>query len=228
MRFHYDAEQVNKEDRVWASLWNYNTETGELGDSISEVRDYNIIRNRLKDILETHIVIGNVEDPRYEYFRTKGGTEIRVRNAQMGIAGMTVEGSYQANEGEPLVINDIYDQTDGGNGKSYILEGQPIMTTRQTVRDVLAQHEEFSKFLELLDGSGLFETLHNNRNATAGDNITVFNTYHYSVYVPTNESIEQLQRDGILPTWEQVEAYEEAGNLTMKSEDSLKIMNFLK
>lgn len=227
MRFHYDPSKVNKQERVWASLWNYDTATGELGDSISEIRDYNVIRNRLKDILETHIVIGNVEDG-HEYYRTKGGTEIRVVNTAQGIAGMTVEGSYQTNEGQPQRISDIYDQTNGGNGKSYILDAQPIMTTRQTVRDVLAQHEEFSKFLELMDGSGLFETQHNGRNATAGDNISTFNTYHYSVYVPTNESIQQLQDQGILPTWEQVEAFEESGNLTMKTQDSLKIMNFLK
>ena len=54
---------------------------------------------------------------------------------------MTVEGSYQMNEGQPLVVNYVYDQTDGGNGKSYILDDQPIMGTRQTVFDVLGQHD---------------------------------------------------------------------------------------
>ena len=227
MRFHYDATKVNLEERVWASLWNYDPVTGELGDSISEVRDYNIIRNRLKDILDTHIVIGNVEDG-HKYYRTKGGTELRVNNVQLGAAGMTVEGSRQTNETSPVAVSYIYDQTLGGNGKSYILDSEPIMGTRQTVRDVLAQHDEFSKFLELMDGSGLFELIHNKRNATAGQNISVFNTYHYSIYVPTNESIEALQQAGKLPTWEQVDAYEMAGNLTKKSQDSLKIVNFLK
>ena len=227
MRFHYDPTKVNKQDRVWASLWNYDTATGEVLDSVGRVNDYNTIRNRLKDILDTHIVIGNVEDG-HTYYRTKGGTEIRVANATQGIAGMTVEGSYQANESQPQRIYSIYDQTQGGNGKSYILEAEPILTTRKTVRDVLAEHEEFSKFLELMDGSGLFEIQHNKRYATAGQNISTLNTYHYSIYVPTNESIEQLQSNGTLPTWEQVEALEEAGNLTQKTQDSLKIMNFLK
>ena len=165
MRFHYDASKVNKEERVWASLWNLDSETGELTDSIGRVTDYNTIRNRLKDILDTHIVIGNVEDG-HEYYRTKGGTEIRVKNPQLGSNGMTVEGSFQTNEGKPLSVSYIYDQTDGGNGKSYILDSEPIMGTRQTVRDVLALHEEFSKFLELMDGSGLFEVIQNKRKAT--------------------------------------------------------------
>ena len=227
MRFHYDATKVNKTERVWASLWNYDPQTGELGDSIGRVTDYNIIRNRLKDILDTHIVIGNVEDG-HTYYRTKGGTEIRVNNPKAGAAGMTVEGSYQANEGQPAKVSYVYDQTDGGNGKSYILDAEPIMGTRQTVRDVLAQHEEFSKFLELMDGSGLFEQIHLNRNAAPGQNIASFNTYHYTVYVPSNESIEALQRAGKLSSWEKVDAYEEEGNITAKTRDSLQIVNFLK
>ena len=225
-RFHYDATKVNKSERVWASIWNYDVETGEIGDSIGMADNY-MIKNRLKDILDTHIVIGNVEDG-HEFYRTKGGTEIRVKNADKGIGHMTVEGSYQMNEGQPLVINYVYDQTDGGNGKSYILDEQPIMGTRQTVFDVLSQHEEFSKFRELLEGSGVLEVIHNKRNSTAGQNISSFNTYHYTVYVPTNESIETLQRAGKLSSWEKVDEYEEAGNMLAKTRDSLQITNFVK
>ena len=225
-RFHYDGTKVNKDERVWAAIFNYDVETGEVGDSIGRA-DNGMIRNRLKDILDTHIVIGNVEDG-HEYYRTKGGTEIRVKNATQGVGHMTVEGSYQLNEGQPLVVNYIYDQTDGGNGKSYILDDQPIMGTRQTVYDVLTQHPEFDRFRELLEGSGVLEQIHNNRNATAGQNISSFNTYHYTIYVPTNESIEALQQAGKLSSWEQVEQYEEEGNLTAKTRDSLQIANFVK
>lgn len=224
-RFHYDATKVREEDRVWASIWNYDTATGEVGDSIGRANN-DQIRNRLKDILDTHIVIGNVEDGK-TFYRTKGGMEIRVNNTKAGTNGMTVEGSYQMNEGRPITVDYIYDQTEGGNGKSYIL-GSPILGTRQTVRDVLASHPEFSKFLELMDGSGLFEIIHNKRNACGGTNISVFNTYHYTIYVPTNESIEALQKSGKLSSWEAVDAFEEEGNLSAKTRDSLQIVNFLK
>ncbi len=229
-RFHYDPTQ-EKANRVWASIYNYNAETGELGDSIGVERDPGNISNRLKDILDTHIVIGNIEDGN-KYYRTKGGTEICIDNVAAGKNGMTVAGSYQINEGQPIRISDIYDQTGGeegaGNGKSYILNGQPIMGTRQTVRDILAARPEYSKFLELMDGSGLFEIIHDKRYACGGTNISVFNTYHYTVYVPTNESIEALQKSGKLPSWESVEALEQAGNLTEKTRDSLLIVDFLK
>lgn len=228
-RFYYD-ETKTMDERVWASVWNYDTATGTVGDSIGRIvngRRDGPICTRLKDILETHIVIGNVEDGN-RYYRTKGGSEIRVNNVAAGYNGMTVEGSYQVNEGQPIPVSFIYDQTDGGNGKSYILDGQPIMGTRLTVRDQLASHEEFSKFLELMDGSGLFEVLHDKKYACGGINMSLFNTYHYTVYVPTNESIQALQDEGKLPTWEQVEQWEEAGNTAAKTSDSLAIVNFLK
>ena len=104
-RFHYDAKQLNENDRVWASIWNYDTATHEVGDSVGRA-SYNQIIDRLGDILDNHIVIGDVESGN-EYYRTKGGTEIRVRNVSQGANGMTVEGSYQVNEGQPLPVSFI-------------------------------------------------------------------------------------------------------------------------
>lgn len=226
-RFHYDPTQVDENMRVWASVWNYDTVVGEVTDSIGEVRDPGRIRNRLKDILDTHIVIGNVEDG-HKYYRTKGGMEIRVNNVADGANGMTVEGSYQINEGNPINVSYIYDQTEGGNGKAYILDSEPIMGTRQTAYDILGNIPEFSKFFELLDGSDLTETIRNNKNACGGKNMAMFNTYHYTIYVPTNESIEELQRTGKLSNWDAVAAHEESGNYEAKTADSLGIVNFLK
>lgn len=199
-RFHYDPTKKEAE-RVWASVWNYDPVTGEVGDSLRKETSTDVIVNRLRDILDTHIVIGDVEDG-HTYYRTKGGTELRVNNVKDGMNGMTVEGSFQVNEGSPIPVSFIYDQTKGGNGKSYILEDQPILGTRQTVRDVLAAHEEFAKFLELMDISGVTEIQHttgSNINACGGTNVSLFNTYHYTIYVPTNESIEALQAEGKLP-----------------------------
>ena len=230
LRFHYDPTQLDKEYRVWASMWNYDPVTRTVTDSLGEVRNPQMIKNRLKDILDTHIVIGDVEDG-HTFYRTKGGTEIRVNNPKDGANGMTVEGSYQYNEGTPAKVSDVYDQTPkttGGNGKSYILDDQPILGTRQTVHDVLEAHEEFSEFLKLMEGSGLFETKHLGRNATGGDNISVFNTYHYTVYVPTNASIKELLDNGTLPTWEAYEEKMMQGDYTGAAQDSAKICDFLK
>ena len=235
LSFRWNGEK-REEERVSAVIYNYDPETGER-DSIGTTTDYSRITRCLQDILDTHIVIGKVWDGKYNYFRTKNGTGIRVTNPD-NEQNMYVEGSYQMYEGSPLKIARVYDQRKevaGGNGKSYALEGQPIMGTRKTVRDQLADYPEFSEFLDLMDGSGLFENIHNlgtgnesDNKACGGTNVSLFNTYHYTVYVPTNESIQKLHNEGKLPTWEQVEAANEEGNTVKATEDSLAIVNFLK
>ena len=229
LRFHYDNTQLNEQDKVWATVYTYDTATGEVGDSIGRA-GYQEVRDRLEDILDSHIVIGNVEDG-HEYYRTKGGTEIRVRNVAQGADGMTVEGSYQVNEGEPQRVSYIYDQSKDGNGKVYILEGQPIMGTRMTVYDILSAHPEYSAFLDLMEGSGVFETMHTTGSRTSicgGTNISLFSSYHYTVYVPSNEAIQQLHDSGKLPTWEDVDQAAQAGNDAKRMADSTAIVNFVK
>ena len=240
LSFRWD-ETKRLEERVSAVIYNYDPVTGER-DSVTTVTrssaDGSRIEKCLKDILDTHIVIGKVWEGKNTYFRTKNGTGIRVTNPS-DEANMTVEGSYQMNEGKPIRIARVYDQRKevaGGNGKSYVLEGQPIMGTRLTVKDQLAAHPKyFGKFLELLEGSGLLEQIHNlgtgNENdnkACAGENLSVFNTYHYTIYVPSNEAIQKLQDEGKLASWEKVEADHETGNDELAAVDSLGIVNFLK
>ena len=209
LRFHYDPSKKNNE--VYASIHNIDPETGIAGDSIGvytnsggKSLDGNPILNRLYNIIDDHVVIGDVEDG-HEYYRTKGGSTLRVRNVSQGAQGMLVEGSRQVNGETPSVpVNYVYDQTNGGNGKTYILEQGPVLGTRQTVFNLLGQHPEFSRFRELLEGSDLLETIHDGRFACSDTCISVFNNFHYTIYVPTNESIDALIAAKKLPTWDDV------------------------
>ena len=82
---------------------------------------------------------------------------------------MLVEGTRQINGETPSVpVSYIYDQTpetQGGNGKSYILEQGPVLGTRQTVFNILGQHPEFKRFHDLLASSELVETKHDKKFA---------------------------------------------------------------
>jgi hypothetical protein len=76
------------------------------------------------------------------------------------------------------------------------------------VFDVLGEHDEFRAFHDLLQSSSLLETKHvigTDEHGAPTQNISLFNTYRYTVYVPTNEAIERLQISGQLPTWDEVE-----------------------
>ncbi len=236
LRFHYDPNKKGTE--VYASIHNIDSETGEVGDSIGVYThtagnvnlDSDPILNRLYNILDDHVVVGDVEDG-HEYYRTKGGSTLRVRNVSQGTQGMVVEGSRQVNgESAALPVSFIYDQTKGGNGKTYILEDGEVLGTRQTVYDLLTQHEEFSRFFELLQGSDLLESVRDNKYACQSQGINAFNNYHYTVYVPTNESIDQLIAEDKLPTWEDVAALdqEDAAQKALAEKYTKRINEFLR
>ena len=229
LRFHYDAQRKGNE--VYASIHNIDPETGQVGDSINVYTNsggkslmWNPILNRLYHILNNHVVIGDVEDG-HEYYRTKGGSTIHFKNN-------VVAGSSQVNgEKEPVSISEIYDQTNGGNGKTYVLDQRPILGSKKTVFNVLGEHPEFSEFRELLEGSDLLETIHDGRYACSDTCISTFNNYHYTIYVPTNESIKKLIADGDLVTWEDVEKLDtisNAGDKEKYKEYTSKINNFLR
>lgn len=212
-RFYYDEER--KAVRAWLRECDANGNI--IGEDSTEITDSRLIVKRLQDILDNHIVIGDVESGN-EYYRTKGGQEIRVRNASLGAAGMTVEGSRQINESSPISVSHVYDQTKAGNGKVYILD-KPIMTTEKNVMDLMAEVPEMSLFMDLLNGSGLLENMRDNKACVKSTNISLFNSYHYTIYVPTNSSLAGF------PTWDDVEAKPE--DSPERAADSIKIMNML-
>ncbi len=225
-RFHYNATAQTEEEKVWASIWNYDVATGEVGDSISEA-SVGQIENRLKDILDTHIVIGNVEDGS-TYYQTKGGSVVKVRNASAGASGMTVQGGWQIEQGTEVPVVQVYDESYEGNGKTYIIDEEPIMTARKSLFDILEENPEFSLFCDLLRKSSYLVNKHvigTDEHAAPSTNVSLFNTFRYTVYVPTNKAIEDLQKAGKLPTWDAVEDEEDAET---KEKMKLEIENFIK
>ena len=205
-RFRYKADAQTEREKVQATIWNYDTETGTVTDSIGEA-SYSQITNRLEDILDSHIVIGDVENGN-TFFQTKGGSMVKVANASAGVGGMSVQGGYQLEQGESIPVVNIYDESVEGNGKTYIIDESPIMTARKSVFDILGEHEEFSAFRDLVESSQFLVTKHvigSDEHGAPSQNLSLFNTYRYTVYVPTNKAIGDLQAAGKLPTWEQVE-----------------------
>jgi len=221
-KFYYDADAIEENNKVKASIWNYDIQTQTVLDSVG-MATYDQVINRLEDVLESHTVIGNVESGN-TYYRTKGGSTLAVSNVSAGESGMSVSGSLQIDNGRNIKVIKVYNQ---GNGKAYILDNEPIMTTRKSVYDVLSEHEEFSKFLELLTGSGLLTNLQNNHATASQYNIGFFSKYHYTVYVPTNQSITDLQQSGKLPTWEEIETLAQTDSSAAEKKAEM-IRNFVK
>lgn len=214
-KFHYRKEADSEDERVWASVWSYNIETGIVGDSLAQYSGWGALNKRLVDILDNHIVVGNIESG-YEYYRTKNGGVVRVR-CEGGVP-VAVQNTLQMEQGVEIPIQCIYDQsaeTNGeGNGKTYILDESALLTSPYSVCDQLSKRDDCSLFYELVHGSELFETAR--RGTITGSktgNIASFNNYHYTVYVPTNESLQAAINEGKIYTWNQISDMEESGTV---------------
>lgn len=173
------------------------------------------IENRLKDMLDYHIVIGDVEDG-HMYYQTKGRGTIKF-DKSVGTFGQ-VSGGYQLE----TVINDTvpeqkinilnrYDLSKGGpsngNGRTYMID-RPMQTSRNSVYDILSDsihYPEFTEFFKLMQGAvsnkvvngkqvqvRLFTPDQNNHSIGSAFNVSTMNTYHYTIYVPTNASLLAL------------------------------------
>ena len=216
LQFFYDPTRTSEESKVRA--YRYECTIDENGNitidetkTRKEVTDRDVIKDCLKRLMDQLIIVGDIEDG-HEYYKSKGGTPLRVfKDGQGRIA---FAGGWQIDHNnKPLSVNtkDIYEKN---NGKSYILEGQMPLTTDQSVYLTLDGNENFSKFLELMnyDAADLLATTVTKNNYTAGmqkkssKNLKLLDNYNYTIYVPTNNAIQELIDGGLLPTWDDYEA----------------------
>lgn len=215
-----DPDNLQEKEKVICDVFIFDKNTGEFTPTTiqlvpgtdsqgNENNATKFIRNRIMDLMDYHIVIGDVQtasvkDGDYSYFRTKGRGVIRFKN-DADWHNMEVQGGWQIeNEGEPDEIQrpvKIVDYVDlsqesasKGNGHTYILD-RPLMPSRKSVYDIISDsinYPEFKSFFNLMWQSGLFTDKSNTNEIGSFRNVSTFNTYHYTVYVPKNEGIDAL------------------------------------
>ena len=232
--FFYDIDTKT----VKAHRYNYDLTNRQIIEGGTPLTDASSsqVQNRLRDLLDNLIIIGNIEDG-HTYYRTKGGSVIKVEHAgQEGV--MTIAGGYQIEEQLPITVETIYDQTRSGNGKSYIVDSSMPLTSRRSLYSILNGRDNCTRFFDLLLNGGAANTLLKARMGgyTCADyNCSLFDAYNYTVYVPTDASIQKLHDDGILPDWsdyENLTAEQFGGDaaLLKKAQTIVanRILNFLK
>ena len=215
LQFWYDPTKALSQ-RVRA--WRYKCFVDENGgitidESVTrkEETSRDIVNDCLRRMMDQLIIVGDIEDG-HEFYKSKGGMPLRVFKSNDG--RMAFAGGWQIehnNKALPVNAEDVYTKD---NGKSYVINDQMPLTTDQSVYLTLDGREEFSKFLELMDNDGadLFATTVTKNNYTAGmakkssKNLKLLDNYNYTIYAPTNNSIQELIDKGLLPTWEDYEA----------------------
>lgn len=213
LEFYYD-EKKSYDQKVQARRYNCTIdEDGNitLGEIVQDNVAIGVVVDCLYRLMDQLIIVGDIEDG-HEYYKSKGGTLLRVTKAPDG--RLALAGGWQTDHNKKLLPIDnenVYTKT---NGKSYVLNEQAPMATEKSVYMTLQERPEFSEFLNLLENSDLLKAKSGARNAGLSKlgnmNMSLFDNYNYTVYVPTNESIKKLIDDGLLPTWEDYDAYNDS------------------
>lgn len=206
--FYYDE----KSKRAKARAYKYDTETQTVGDLVTPAPTNAEVDDRLEDLIDNHIIVDNIDmcSQGKLYYRTKANGTIKVE--ENTAEGLNVFGGYQIETSSPIhvTLDNIKDQTKEGNGKTYIVPAvmQSSIKSVYTAISEQAGTEEakgpFYEFHKLMLDAGVFYT--DKDFASFGQTVEPFNTYHYTIYVPSNESVIAALAAG-LPTLDEAEEY---------------------
>ena len=217
MKYWYNS----KTSAVNATVYTFDPVTGAVGDSVNTITSTDFITRRLLDLLDTHVVVGNVESGSKYYF-TKNGNILLVEGSG---AGMKIQAGYDIKTGTKInvVANGLYRQQ---NGSTYFID-KPLQTPLQSVYKVLSETPEFSEFFALLNGFPTSKEIFVKKTNFYGAdfNIKFFNTFNYTVYVPTNDAILKAVADGVILNWEKINGI---GDTQQKNAAIEKLERFLR
>ena len=211
IEFRYDATKTIS-NRVQASRYNATADAdGNITKGIraQESVAVNVVEKMLTDMLDQLIIVMPDKSKTleqyvaegYNFFKTKGGTLLRVTDN--GDGQLAFQGGWQmAHNDKKLVATEVFQKT---NGRSYKLDSQMPLGTEKSLYMTLKEHDEYKGFLKLLENDycNLLSvrmsnyTPANYRNGNK--NMRLFDNYNYTVFVPVTASIEQLQNEGYLP-----------------------------
>lgn len=200
--------------------------TDEHGTKVDELKAWTtaeqslMIQNRLEDLIDQHIIVDTLQNAAFDkhYYQTKGrGTVKAMINTELGakvlasgevIYPMNIYGGFQLENKTSIVVPaDSINPAD--NGKTYIVSAltQTPMKSVYTAMGEQATDEDkpFYQFYQLMLESGTF-TMDDSYAMSDDYTVDVFNTYHYTIYVPSNDSIKAAIERG-LPTMAQAEEF---------------------
>ncbi|HLP05236.1 MAG TPA: fasciclin domain-containing protein [Paludibacter sp.] len=217
-----------KSSSVKAYVYRYDKINDVITDDtpIDSITSPDFLKNRLWDLLDSHIVIGDVDDRSIatgskgsKYFITKANDIIRVEGSG---SSLTVQGGGDIANGNTISTTRFFNQSlSGGNGKTYFLN-HPIQPALRSVYKVLSETPEFSKFYELLSGvpqGSIFV------DQGVDKRVKFFSTFRYTIYVPTNDAVQLAIDTHRIKTWDEINAIT---NTTEKNAEIDKMVRMLK
>lgn len=230
IEFYYEKEMIR------ATLYKGTMDsTGNVVVDLSRGTELNntVISNRLFNLLDNNIIVNDIV-PNQQYYNTKGGAIIK---AYIDGGNTVFQGGFQLDYNSSVVVspNNIFKQENGhtyccapGENSTKIID-VPLTATKSVYQvlkeeankegsqtklfySLLANDNSNGQLLKSADGSN--KCVNPNENY----NLTLFDSYNYTVYVPSDNAIQELIDNKYLPTWAD---YEEMKNSDNEKADSI-------
>ena len=238
----WEFKYMPEVDLVYADVYKTDASGNKTGTPIqytNSLEHQNMIRNRLNDVLDMHIVVadinGFIDSGSIQYARSKGGATIRLSgsgdNTKITGGGDTEEG-FSPSEISKTYVSD--------NGKSYFVD-KIIHDPNKSVYTALGEKPEYKHFFDLLNGGWeyaardsiipVFSYKRTTSVSGIGYVVNSFNNFRYTVFVPTKEALERaFLEDPNLWTWEEIAAIdpEREDYAEFKKEKTVYLLEFLK
>ncbi|MDR2806531.1 MAG: fasciclin domain-containing protein, partial [Dysgonamonadaceae bacterium] len=200
-----------KDNSMKASQWVNGDSIGVYSSSFSEKpseKTKGYLDYLMMDIMDNHIVLEDVV-PDKKYYRTKTGGTIVVTG--QGSGNLKVAGGSNIDRGEDISVINTYHMQ---NGTTYLLDKVVQMPLTSASAELKTQ-DDFSEFYDLC--FEVKEIKEGSKKVAGGlifggngkgidENVRFFNTYHYTVYVPTNEAVRKAIADKLIMRWSDIEA----------------------
>lgn len=225
-------------------------ENGNKGEYLRKVSNKRIIRNRLRDIVDMHIVVGNneegmlsgyINEGSMKYALTKGGSTIRLigEGDNFKVAG---GGDDELNMSPANVITNELGQLckyDSDNGRTFFIDGV-LHDPTSNVYGVLESHPDFKAFFDLCRGHDqvftyfsededvqeIFSAKIGTSSSGIGMVVNSFNNFRYTIFVPTEDAIrEAFAQDPNLYSWEDIA---NDMDVVSKKKKTLYLLKFLR
>ena len=218
----WEFEYIPESDMVFANVYNTDASGDKTGTPIrytSSGTHQDIIRNRLNDILDMHIVvadaIGYLDGGDIQYAETKGGATLKIIDSGGLNTKMTGGGDLEEN----LAPAEIERSYSSDNGRAYFVD-KIMQDPMKSVYTVLSENPEYEHFFNLLNGGWNYApqdsitpifSYKQSGSATSGTSgigyvVNSFNNFRYTVFVPTKEALEKaFEDDPDLWTWEEID-----------------------
>lgn len=246
----WDFKYEPSRNRVVADVYPCDEQGNITGNRRRQETNKGVIRNRMRDIIDMHIVVGTndgsqlggyIDDGTAQYRLTKGGATIKVegRGDQVSfIGGGDMELGIEPWGIAHASTGDIC-RYDSQNGRTFFID-HVLQDPTSSVYDILSTTPEFSTFFELCNGDegvtrifdndidfvDIFSTKHTTTSSAAGPVVNSFNNYRYTVLVPTNEALAAaFAADPKLCTWQEIA---NDANIDTKKEKALYLLKFLR